>query len=165
MTIGYNDNNNVAILTKCIFRHPPHNTKLHAKFEGRSKFFISNFAWFVQRIALITLAAKQVQPAQKVLYITILWIITLVKSKSRPRVSTNLGWDTVPPSLKCLPFHKFKKEWKSYLLTNQIWPCLYVLSLILSEILFPLFTAADYLNMTVSNKKALASLDTVYKWT
>ena len=39
-------------------------------------------------------------------------------------------------TLKCLPYHKFKKEWKSYLLTNQIWPCLYVLSLILSEILF-----------------------------
>ena len=46
---------------------------------------------------------------------------------------------------KCLPYHKFKEEWKSYLLTNQIWPCLHVLSLILSEILFPLFTAADYL--------------------
>ena len=53
----------------------------------------------------------------------------------RPRVSTNLGktsfkfsapkiWETVPPGLKCLPYHKFKKEWKSYLLTNQIWPCL-----------------------------------------
>ena len=65
----------------------------------------------------------------------------------RPRVSTNLGktsfkfsapkiWETVPPGLKCLPYHKFKKEWKSCLLTNQIWPCLYVLSLILSEILF-----------------------------
>ena len=27
----------------------------------------------------------------------------------------------------------------------------------------PLFTAADYLNMTVSNKKALATLDTVHK--
>jgi len=38
--------------------------------------------------------------------------------------------------LKCLPYHKFKKEWRSYLLTNQIWPCLYVLSVILSEILF-----------------------------
>ena len=65
----------------------------------------------------------------------------------RPRVSTNLGktsfkfsapkiWETVPPGLKCLPYHKFKKEWKSCLLTNQIWPCLYVLSLILFEILF-----------------------------
>ena len=54
----------------------------------------------------------------------------------RPRVSTNLGktsfkfsapniWETVPPGLKCLPYHKFKKEWKSCLLTNQIWPCLY----------------------------------------
>ena len=98
-------------------------------------------------------------------FLWILWrlnkfsrIITLAKSKSRPRVSTNLGktsfkfsapkiWETVPPGLKCLPYHKFKKEWKSCLLTNQIWPCLYVLSLILSEILFPLFTAADYLNM------------------
>ena len=49
----------------------------------------------------------------------------------RLRVSTNLGktsfkfsvpkiWQTVPPGLKCLPYHKFKKEWKSYLLTNQI---------------------------------------------
>ena len=49
----------------------------------------------------------------------------------RLRVSTNLGktsfkfsapkiWETVPPGLKCLPYHKFKKEWKSYLLTNQI---------------------------------------------
>ena len=58
----------------------------------------------------------------------------------RPRVSTNLGkksfkfsapkiWETVPPGLKCLPYHKFKKEWKSCLLANQIWPCLYVLSL------------------------------------
>jgi len=28
---------------------------------------------------------------------------------------------------------------------------------------FPLFTAADYLNMMVSNKKALATLDTVHK--
>ena len=35
---------------------------------------------------------------------------------------------------------------------------LYILSLILSEILFPLFTAADYMNMAVSNKKALATL-------
>ena len=65
----------------------------------------------------------------------------------RPRVSTNLGktsfkfsapkiWETVLPCLKCLPYHKFKKEWKSCLLTNQIWPCLYVLSLILSKIVF-----------------------------
>ena len=49
----------------------------------------------------------------------------------RPRVSTNLGktsfkfsaptiWETEQPGLKCLPYHKFKKEWKSYLLTNQI---------------------------------------------
>ncbi|CAH3173963.1 unnamed protein product [Porites lobata] len=49
----------------------------------------------------------------------------------RPRVSTNLGktsfkfsapkiWATVPPGLKCLPYHKFKKEWKFCLLTNQI---------------------------------------------
>ena len=49
----------------------------------------------------------------------------------RPRVSTNLGktffkfsapkiWETVPPGLKCLPYYKFKKEWKSYLLINQI---------------------------------------------
>ena len=49
----------------------------------------------------------------------------------RPRVSTNLGktsfkfsapkiWETVPPGLKCLPYHKFKKEWKSYLLINLI---------------------------------------------
>ena len=48
----------------------------------------------------------------------------------RPRVSTNLGktsfkfsapkiWETVPPGLKCLPYHKFKKEWKSYLLINH----------------------------------------------
>ena len=92
----------------------------------------------------------------------------------RPRVSTNLGrtsfkfstpkiWETVPPGLKCLPYHKFKKEWKCCLLTNQIWPCLYVLSLILFEILF--FTAANYFNVTVSNKKALATLDTVHKWT
>ena len=66
---------------------------------------------------------------------------------SRPRVSTNLGktsfkfsapkiWETVPPGLKCLPYHKFKKEWNPCLLTNQIWPCLYLLSLILFEILF-----------------------------
>ena len=56
----------------------------------------------------------------------------------RPRVSTNLGktsfkfsapkiWKTVPSGFKCLPYHKFKKEWKSYLLTNQIWPWLYVI--------------------------------------
>ena len=49
----------------------------------------------------------------------------------RLRGSTNLGkmsfkfsapkiWETVPPGLKCLPYHKFKKEWKSCLLTNQI---------------------------------------------
>ena len=49
----------------------------------------------------------------------------------RPRVSTNLGktsvkfsapkiWETVPPGLKCLPYHKFKKEWKSCLLISQI---------------------------------------------
>ena len=49
----------------------------------------------------------------------------------RPRVSTNLGdmsfkfsapkiWETVPPGLKCLPYQKFMKEWKSYLLINQI---------------------------------------------
>ena len=49
----------------------------------------------------------------------------------RRRVSTNLGktsfklsapkiWETVPPGLKCLPYRKFKKEWKSCLLTNQI---------------------------------------------
>ena len=49
----------------------------------------------------------------------------------RPRVSTNLGktsnkfsapkiWETVPPGLKYLPYHTFKKEWKSYLLTNQL---------------------------------------------
>ena len=31
----------------------------------------------------------------------------------------------------------------------------------LSEIIFPLFTAADYLNMTVSKKNALATLDTL----
>ena len=31
-------------------------------------------------------------------------------------------WETVPPGLKCLPYHKFKKEWKSCHLTNQIWP-------------------------------------------
>ena len=65
----------------------------------------------------------------------------------RPRVSTSLGktsfkfsarkiWETVPPGRKCLPYHKFKKEWMSYHLTNQIWPCLYVLSLILFEIFF-----------------------------
>ena len=62
-------------------------------------------------------------------------------------ISTNLGktsfkfsapkiWETVPPGLKCLPYHKFKKEWKSCLLTNQIWPCSYVLSLILLQTLF-----------------------------
>ena len=33
----------------------------------------------------------------------------------------------------------------------------------ISDILFPLFTAADYLNVTVSNKKALATLDSVHK--
>ena len=49
----------------------------------------------------------------------------------RLRVSTNLGktsfkfsapkiWETVPPGLKCLAYYKFKKEWKYYLLTNQI---------------------------------------------
>ena len=27
----------------------------------------------------------------------------------------------VPHDLKCPPYHKFKKEWKSYLLINQIW--------------------------------------------
>ena len=95
----------------------------------------------------------------------------------RPRVSTNLGktsfkfsapkiWETVPPGLKCLPYHKFKKEWKSYLLTNQIWPCLYVLSLILFEILFlSLLLPIHDLNMTVSNKEALVTLDTLHKWT
>ena len=31
-------------------------------------------------------------------------------------------WETVPPGLKCLPYHKFKKEWKSCLVTEQIWP-------------------------------------------
>ena len=47
----------------------------------------------------------------------------------RSRVSTNLGktsfkfsapkiWETVPSGLKCLPYHKFKKEWKFYLLIN-----------------------------------------------
>ena len=35
----------------------------------------------------------------------------------------------------------------------------------LFEILFPLIAAADHLNMTVSNKKALATLNTVHKWT
>ena len=46
------------------------------------------------------------------------------------RGSTNLGnmfckfsapkiWETVPLGLKCLPYHKFKKEWKSYLLINH----------------------------------------------
>ena len=34
---------------------------------------------------------------------------------------------------------------------------------LLFEILFPLFAATDYLNMTVSNKKVLAPLDTVHK--
>ena len=49
----------------------------------------------------------------------------------KPRVSTNLGkmsfkfsapkiWQTVRLGLKCLPYHKFKKEWKSYLLIHQI---------------------------------------------
>ena len=38
-----------------------------------------------------------------------------------------------------------------------------LLSLILFEILFPLIAAADYLNMTVCNKKALATLDTALK--
>ena len=44
----------------------------------------------------------------------------------RPRVSTNLRkmsfkfsapkiWETLPLGLKGLPYHKFKKEWKSYL--------------------------------------------------
>ena len=45
-------------------------------------------------------------------------------------------WETVPSGLKCLPYHKFKKEWKCCLQTNQIWPCLYLPSLILFEILF-----------------------------
>ena len=92
----------------------------------------SEFVWIVWPLNKFSLRRK--------CYI-LQWITTLTKSKSRPRVSTNLGktsfkfsapkfWDTVPPSLKCLPFHKFKKEWKSYLLTNQIWPCIYVLSLI-----------------------------------
>ena len=51
---------------------------------------------------------------------------------SRPRVSTNLGkisfkfsaskiWETEQSGLKCLPYHKFKKEWKFCLLSNQIW--------------------------------------------
>ena len=31
------------------------------------------------------------------------------------------------------------------------------------EDFIPLFTAADFFNMTVSNKKALATLDTVHK--
>ena len=35
--------------------------------------------------------------------------------------------------------------------------------MILFEVLVPLFAAADYLNMTVYNKKALATLDTVHK--
>ena len=50
----------------------------------------------------------------------------------RSRVSTNLRkmsfkfsdpkiWETLPLGLKGLPYHKFKKEWKSYLLINQIW--------------------------------------------
>ena len=49
----------------------------------------------------------------------------------RPRVSTNVSktsfkfcapkiWETVPPGLRCLPYHKFKKEGKSCLLINQI---------------------------------------------
>ena len=48
----------------------------------------------------------------------------------RLRGSTNLGnmsfkfsaskiWETVPLGLKCLPYHKFKKKWKSYLLINH----------------------------------------------
>ena len=36
---------------------------------------------------------------------------------------------------------------------------------IIWDFIHPLFAAADYLNMTVSNKKALATLDTVHKWT
>ena len=49
----------------------------------------------------------------------------------RPRVFTNLVrmsfkfstpkiLETVPLGLKCLSYHKFEKEWKSYLLINQI---------------------------------------------
>ena len=44
----------------------------------------------------------------------------------RPRVSTSFKfsapkiWETVPPCVKSLPYHKFKKEWNSCLLTNQI---------------------------------------------
>ena len=31
-------------------------------------------------------------------------------------------WETVPPGLKCLPYHNFKEEWKSCHLSNQTWP-------------------------------------------
>ena len=86
----------------------------------------------------------------------------------RPRVSTNLGkmsFKLSAPKIKCLPYHKFKKEWKFYLLINQIWfqPCLYVLLLILLEIVFPLLLLPIIWTWpAVSNKKSLvATLDTV----
>ena len=113
----------------------------------------------------------------------------------RPRVSTNLGkmsfkfsapkiWETVPLGLKCLPHHKFKKEWKSYLLVN--WSLILALLICsITDIIWDFISslaATDYLNLTVSNKKApnryfaengrwvplsscfdLATLDTVLK--
>ena len=94
----------------------------------------------------------------------------------RPRVSTNLGktsfkfsapkiWETVRPGRKCLPYHMFKKEWKSCLLTHQIWPCLYVLSLILFEILFLSLLLPIISTWRCPTRLALATLDTVHNWT
>ena len=90
----------------------------------------------------------------------------------RPRVFTNLVrmsfkfsapkiWETVPLGLKCLSYNKFEKEWNSYLLINRnlaymFYHCYYLRCYFLSA-------AAAYLNMTVSNKKALATLETVHK--
>ena len=47
--------------------------------------------------------------------------ISLIRlGKTSFKFSAPKIWETVTPGLKCLPYHKFKKEWKSSLLTNQI---------------------------------------------
>ena len=52
-----------------------------------------------------------------------------------------------------IPFHFFILSILLCSITDIIWDFI------------PLFTAANYFNMTVSNKKALATLNTVHKWT
>ena len=75
-------------------------------------------------------------------------------------------WENVPPGLKCVPYHKLIYERMEVLSPNQ--PNLTLLISSITDIIWvfiPFFTAANYFNMKVSNKKALATLDTVHKWT